>query len=164
MTDYATKRSAVSAGIVISFVILGTGCARLQFNPTEQANSLTFFEVEPYLFVTTNSDCISTATAVGLPGKKRSVELKSGYGSADLSIALAAGMITSVGQKTDTKIPETLTAIGGLATAGVLLKGNDVVCDPTAKLYPIKDGKPDIDHPIVFPVNSKYVGRDGAVP
>ena len=44
-------------------------------------------------------------------------KLRSGYGSANLSLAFQSGMLTSVGQTTDTKIPETITALAGMATA-----------------------------------------------
>jgi hypothetical protein len=52
---------------------------------------------------------------ISLPGQKRSVGFKSGLGSAKLSVKTANGIITDVGQDTDTKIPETVTALTGLA-------------------------------------------------
>jgi hypothetical protein len=53
---------------------------------------------------------------LSIPGAKRSVKPESGYGTADLSVNLSNGMITSFGQKTDTKIPETLTSLASAAT------------------------------------------------
>ena len=157
MADFAASKAISMFGIASCFLLIISGCARLKFNDSEQPDSLTYYEVEPYLFVQTNKDCVSSATTIALPGKKRSVEFRSGYGSADLSVSLSAGIVTSVGQKTDTKIPETLTAIGGLATAGILATGKQFVCEPTAALYSIRNGIPDISHPIVFPVTSKIV-------
>jgi len=55
-------------------------------------------------------------------------------------------MIASVGQKTDTKVPETITAVSGLASNLTKLAAADtkdtVVCSPEGKLYPIVGGVP----------------------
>jgi hypothetical protein len=69
-------------------------------------------------------------------------------------------MIASVGQKTDTKIPETITSMAALGTAAAsALKvtakaeaeaGKQVICTPTAMLYPVVSGKPDMVNAIVF--------------
>lgn len=39
---------------------------------------------------------------------------RSGFGSSSLALALANGQLTSFGQQTDTKIPELITALGGI--------------------------------------------------
>jgi hypothetical protein len=64
-------------------------------------------------------------------------------------------MITAVGQKTDSKIPETLgsvatlaTAVGGLAKSAVPKEG---VCKPSARLYNIDKGIVDSKPTIVIP-------------
>jgi hypothetical protein len=124
------------------------GCAGLTFNAGPQPGALTYYEPKPYLLVTVGKDCAYTASVVSLPGPRRSVGFKSGLGSADLSMQLQNGMIVSVGQKTDTQIPQTLTAITGLATAaskfGITAappaKGS--ICQPSAAFYEIVDGIP----------------------
>ncbi|UGY14553.1 hypothetical protein [Bradyrhizobium septentrionale] len=140
---------------IICLVAVGvplSGCAGLQFNPGPAPDALTYNEPIPYFQVTRNGDCTVTGSVVSLPGYERSVAFRNGYGSADLSVNLQNGMIQSVNQKTDSKIPETLTAISSLA--GVATKGLKAAdagkpsCDTSAKLYPIRDGKPDIKHPI----------------
>jgi hypothetical protein len=85
-----------------------------------------------------------------------------GYGSANLSASLTNGMIASVGQATDTKIPETITSIASLGTAVGGLKamvepGKQVICTPTALLYPISSGAPDLSNPLKFPVYKEVV-------
>jgi len=142
--------------------LLVSGCAGLVFNPTAQDDALTYYETAPYLFISTSKDCVTTASVVALPGRQRSVSLRSGYGSADLSVGLSSGMITSVGQKTDTKIPETITAVGGLAkNLGVGIageaKGKQIICDPVGTLYPIVNGYPDYNHPLPFPARTRIV-------
>ncbi len=61
------KTLPIWVATVISFSF--AGCARLQFNAGEDPAALTFYEAEPYLFVQTNKDCVSTATTITLPGK-----------------------------------------------------------------------------------------------
>lgn len=142
--------------LLAASVSLG-GCAGLQFNSRPEPDALTYNEPVPYMLVTTTKDCVTTATVVSIPGRQRSVAFRSGYGSADLAVNLDHGIITSVNQKTDTKIPETITAVSGLATAlgksvaAVNATKKEVICKPTAKLHAIKDGlisQSSIDFPV----------------
>ncbi|SHF04855.1 hypothetical protein SAMN02745157_1515 [Kaistia soli DSM 19436] len=155
----------VSIGMLIAATAL-QGCAGLQFNPEPKDGALNYFDGKPYLFTSTNKDCVSTATVVMIPSERRSVNLKSGYGSADLSVALSNGMIASVGQKTDTKIPETITAVSGAITSvGSLVRplaanggsGKVVICKPAAMLFPIMNGVPDMQHGLKVEVLKEIV-------
>ena len=135
-------------------VSLLTGCAGLTFGP-ESTNALTYYDPRPYLFISTTADCVSTATIISVPETKKGVAFNSGYGTADLSITLSGGMITAVGQKTDTKIPETLssvatltTAVGGLARLTAPKEG---ACKPSARLYTIDKGVVDPKPIVVIP-------------
>jgi hypothetical protein len=132
--------------LIFVTAILASGCARLEFYDRPTPGALTYNEPMPYIFVSTTKDCVTTATPVSLPGPRRAVGLQSGYGSAELSVGLSNGIITSVGQKTDTKVPETITAVTGLAKlampANVTGGGKVIGCQPTAKLYPIFAGVP----------------------
>jgi hypothetical protein len=130
----------VESFAAVSFL---TGCAGLTFGP-ESPNALTYYDPKPYLFISTNADCVSTATILSVPETRKGVSFNSGYGTADLSVTLSGGMITAVGQKTDSKIPETLgsvatlaTAVGKLATATAPKEG---ACKPGARLYSIDRG------------------------
>lgn len=120
-----------------------------------RTGSLPFFNPEPHLLVTVGTDCAVASQVVALPGRRRQVVLKPGYGSSELSLGFNNGLITSVGQKSDTKVPETITAISGLATgiakvaaAGVSATSTTAAtnppparktCPPQAHLYPIGD-------------------------
>lgn len=122
-----------------------SGCAGLTFNSSEREGALTYSEPVPYLFVAKSQDCSITATVISLPGEKRSVSFNSGYGSGELSLELNNGIINKVGQKTDTKVPETLTAIAGLAkVAGpkFVAEGKKQACVPNGALFPIVNGVP----------------------
>lgn len=129
-----------------------SGCAGLVFNSTEKEGALTYWDGAPYLLVTTAADCAATASVIMLPSEKRSVSLRSGYGSSELSLKLQNGMIAEVGQTVDTKVPETLTGIASLATA---LKpqshgGLESKRCGTSVLYPIRNGVPDTRNPVPF--------------
>jgi hypothetical protein len=130
-----------------------TGCAGLTFGP-ESTTALTYYDPKPYLFIATTADCVSTATIISVPETKKGVSFNSGYGTADLSITLSGGMITAVGQKTDSKIPETLSSVATLATAvGGLARQtpNERACPQSARLYNIDKGIVDPKAIIVIP-------------
>lgn len=135
------------------FMLLLSGCAGLDFGAE---NGLVYYDPKPYLFVATTKDCVSSATVVMVPADQKSVGFKSGYGTADLSVTLNNGMITNVGQKTDTKIPETIQAVASLGTAAAGMKmvpeEAKPACESSAVLYPVVNGVPDNSKPIRFPV------------
>ncbi|WP_337997244.1 hypothetical protein [Oleispirillum naphthae] len=108
-------------GVVVACCGLA-GCAGYGFHETPREGGLTYWETAPFLVVATEADCKQTLTVMSMPARPRSVSLNSGYGSAELNIAFKDGTITQIGQKTDTKIPETLTQIAGLTTAYAKLK------------------------------------------
>ena len=127
--------------LVLSVVVL-TGCARLDFESPD--DGLAYYDAVPYFFVTTTAECVSTGTVVMVPGDRKIVKLKSGFGASELSVTLSNGMISAVGQKTDTKVPETITSIATLGTAVAAFKdGGGTKCVPTANLYPVVNGRID---------------------
>ncbi len=140
-------------------VFLGVfGCAHIDFG----GDGMTYYDPMPYLFVSTTKECVTTATVITIPETKKVMKFVPGIGSSDLSATLSNGMIAAVGQKSDTKIPETISAVAGLATAGATL-GKNVAeskagCTPTATLYPVSSGVPDIEHPLSFPVTKEQSG------
>ncbi len=140
---------------IVAGLLFLSGCAHLEFTdyPNDGNGGVAFYEATPYLFVSTTSECVRTASLIMLPAKKKMVKFHMGYGSSELSVGLTNGMISSVGLKADTKIPETIGAITGLgAMAAGLPKAPGVAkglpC-PSALLYEIKDGKPS-DTPITL--------------
>lgn len=136
---------------LVTTSMLATGCAHLEF--PEDDKGLPYFEPLPYMLITTTPECVTTGTVVMIPGERKIVELKSGYGSSELSVTLTNGMISAVGQKTDTKVPETVTAMAALATATALAKEEKPKCKPSAILYPIRNGTVDVSGGTVFPIS-----------
>lgn len=142
-------RSAIKASVLIVSIGI-SGCAHIDFG----GEGMTYYDPKPYLFVSTTKDCVTTATVVVIPEAKKVMKFVPGYGSSSLSATLANGMIASVGQTTDTKIPETITSIASLGTAfksAAAESGKPVACTHTATLYPVVSGIPDKKNPISFP-------------
>lgn len=129
-----------------------SGCAGLVFNSSEKEGAMTYWDGAPYLLVTTAADCTVTASVIMLPSEKKSVSLRSGYGSSELSLKLQNGMIAEVGQTVDTKVPETLTGLASLATAMKTQSqsGLESTRCGTSVLYPIRNGVPDTGNPVRF--------------
>jgi hypothetical protein len=141
---------------LLSFLmVVPAGCAGLDFGADR---GLIYYTAKPYFFVTTTKDCVTTATVVMLPAEQKVVGFRSGYGTADLSITLSNGMITTVGQKTDTQIPQTITALTGAAALGIksfqkiAKEAVKPACTEQATLYPIIDGRPALNQALVFPI------------
>lgn len=107
--------------IIIALYI--TSCASVKFydnKDVRKANEtgIKFYSPKPYLLVEKNpsKDVSSKSTIIYLPDfdSPTYVKLRPGLGSTDLKLSLERGILTSYGITTDTKIPETITAIGGL--------------------------------------------------
>ena len=105
----------ITTGIAAT-LLLG-GCAGLRFTTADAPNAFVYNAAVPVALVKTAADCSKTVEMLTLPGPPRGVQFKSGFGSAKLNIKLDHNMITEIGQETDTKIPETITALAGAATA-----------------------------------------------
>ena len=137
--------------VSITCLLIFSGCAQLEFKD----DGLKYYDPKPYLLVSITVNCVTTATMVMIPAQETIVKLKPGIGSNNLSVSLKDGMISSVGQQTDTKIPETISAIASLRTAGIAHPTPPEGCIPSAILYPIENGVPNLQKPIRFPVEPK---------
>jgi hypothetical protein len=145
--------------VVCIAMVVCLGCAKLDFGK----QGLEYWTGKPYLLVGMDNKCVSSSNVIMVPSEPRYVKLKSGmFGSSNLSLTLNNGMIQSVGQNSDTQIPQLLSSITGLvpAIAKVALKApepgtntkvtqdnNKPVCVPSSKLYPIINGAV-VDQPI----------------
>jgi hypothetical protein len=144
----------VLTAICLFLTVALSGCAHLEFDA--RGPGLTYFEPMPYLAVSKGADCKVTVAVLVLPGSKKTLAFHPGYGSSDLSATLGSGMLQAVGQKSDAKIPDTITA---LASVGTALKGfaagepskPDCSKSSYVLLYPIVDGNPDFKHPLTVP-------------
>ncbi len=150
------------AGLLVIVCAVGlSGCARLAFYSDPKLEGpetgVKFYYSKPYLLVarTENKDKPVEVSIQYLPDLSKPVyaKLKSGYGSADLSLAFKDGILTNIGQKTDTKIPETISALSGMATAAAGLKGVEPGKQPppTVTLYEIDNSSGTTIVKQVFP-------------
>lgn len=138
--------------LALGAALLLCGCAaKAVFHGGPKPSALTYFDPQPYLEVETAKDCSVKTSILSLPGKRRSVEVTAGFGSADVAIRIKDGMIASLNQKVDTAIPATIGAVAGAAESGRAAVGARLyerACLVGTVLYPIKDGVPDMRHPI----------------
>lgn len=140
--------------LILLSIFYVAGCAKIEFNDGWVAGGAHFYDPAPYVLVTVSKDCTTNAVALVLPGRARTMSFLTGYGSTELSASFQNGMLTSVGQKTDTKIPETITALTGLASAiPGLIREAPVTCSPKAILFEIRDGTIDPNKPIQLPIS-----------
>ena len=134
------------SGIFISLSsAIVASCGGLEFGQVEGGGvppgALAYYDAVPAMVVATGGDCSKTvtATAVADSAHPRWAKMNAGIGSTELGVTLDRGMLASVNQKTDPKIAETLTAIGGLVPKpGVV--GSTGSCTPSVVVYVLKDG------------------------
>jgi len=131
-----------------------SGCAHIEFGKDATAgDGLIYFEPQPYLLIQQDKDCVTTASSVMLPGNKKQMIFKTGYGAGGLSASLSNGMIASVGQDSSSGVNETITAVAALAAVVAVtpaeanaMKGVKPAAPRkeclSAFLYPIEDGAP----------------------
>jgi hypothetical protein len=124
--------------VLLGFIFLLTSCASVMIYSDaalQNKTGIKFYTSKPYLLVqygkshvsevakdakSTVSDSSSVKiTVVYLPDlvNPQYLKFKSGMGSSELKVSLSNSILTSYGLATDTKIPETITATGGLVTA-----------------------------------------------
>lgn len=114
--------------LLILFLI--SSCATVKFyedaNLTKESG-IEFYSSKPYLLVERKpaKDIAIKSTIIYLPDmvSPKYAKLKPGFGSSDLKLNLSNGIITSYGVVTDSKVPETITALTGvLGTTGTTAK------------------------------------------
>lgn len=115
-------RRMVMLGLVAAYMF-SSACATVQFiDPTkkdEKNVGLKFYLSKPYLLVsrTGAKDNPIKVEVVYLPDQEHPqyARFRAGLGSTVLSAKLTNSILTEYGQTSDSKVPETLTAIGSLA-------------------------------------------------
>ena len=122
---FSKTRSAFvpsSCLILVGIAAALVGCAHISFhdpnNSTRGNVGVEYYKPKLYLLVTQQKEGYK-ADILTLPdlAQPRYALLHPGYGSSNLSLKLSNGILTDVGQTVDTKIPETITALGSLTSA-----------------------------------------------
>jgi len=133
-----------AAPFILALALLFTGCAHISFHDSNNPGrniGFEYYKPKFYLLVTDDKDG-TKASVVTLPDltQPRYALLHAGYGSSNLSLAQSNGVLTTVGQAVDTKIPETIAAVSGLATAAAKRATRDAdTGKPYAKLYELSN-------------------------
>lgn len=117
-------RRATKAALAVSVGVCLSGCAGVTFYSDATLTKQTgipIYAPKPYLLVarTESTDKPVEVSIVYLNDPQRVIyaDPRSGFGSSNLTLALANGQMTAFGQQTDTKIPELINSLSGLLTA-----------------------------------------------
>ncbi|PHR94011.1 MAG: hypothetical protein COA80_12920 [Leeuwenhoekiella sp.] len=110
--------------IFVFGLLIFSSCATVKFyndaNLTQESG-IEFYQPKPYLLVERkpSKDVALKSSIIYLPDltKPKYAKLKAGFGSNDLKLSLSNGIITSYGITTDSKVPETITALTGVLSA-----------------------------------------------
>lgn len=118
--------------IVLVTVIFLSGCSSIKVYRSQDADDpkkqgIKAYPPKPYIVVARAGENgkIISVTPVMLPdlSDPHYIRQISGLGSANLTLGIEGGVLKTFGGNVDTKIPETITSIGGLATSyGALVK------------------------------------------
>ena len=119
---------ATHASLLLTLAILVTGCAQVKVTHVgrdDTSPGIHFYEPRPYLLVSVqrkkddkgveSNEYTSQIIWLPDPSQRYVVKIEPGWGTVDGSVKLKDGwMLTELGAKSDSKIPETITAIAGL--------------------------------------------------
>ena len=107
----------------LALAMTGLGCARVEITKITDASyseGLRFYRPALYAVTSLEKDNVCTSRFVYLPDPDQEyvVRVHSGWGSVDGKVTLENGWnLASLGETRDSKGPETITAIAGLAGA-----------------------------------------------
>jgi nitrogen fixation protein len=108
---------------LLSLIFLMAGCAGVEVTEITSKNpykeGVRFYRPWPYLLVTKDEDGKFQTKNIYLPkmNEEYVINVKSGMGTVEASFTLTDGwQLTQLGDKRDSKIPETIGAITGAAT------------------------------------------------
>jgi uncharacterized protein YceK len=106
---------------ILLLAVFLSGCAGVQVKkldkPGDYTTGIRYYRSMPYLLVARNNEGNLVSSITYLPDKKEEYVIvpKKGLGVLDLKVSLENGWnLTQFGQITDSKIPEMITALGGL--------------------------------------------------
>lgn len=104
---------------VLALAITTTACARVEVTKLADAKTysegIRFYRPVPYLVTSQKDGCTRQIVYLPDPDEEYLIRVLSGYGAVDAKVTLENGWnLTALGETRDSKIPETITAVGGL--------------------------------------------------
>jgi hypothetical protein len=110
--------------LLLTGLLIFNSCATVKFyddSKLKEESGIEFYAPKPYLLVERKpaKDVALKSSVIYLPdlSKPKYAKLQAGFGSNDLKLSLSNGIITSYGVTTDSKVPETITALTGVLSA-----------------------------------------------
>lgn len=124
--------------ILLAASVAVCGCARVKVVAVNRENQgksgLRFYRPHPYLLLTQGGSNKFDSRLIWLPNTNEQYMVRSisGWGIAEANVTLTDGWnLTTLGQKMDSKIPETITALGSaIAAVASAVKGTDEKVPP----------------------------------
>jgi hypothetical protein len=114
-------KRAIPLFFILLFLCLLSGCASVNFYTSADLTGKTglkYYNPKPYLLVESNAtkDNSVKTSIVYLPDMANPgyIAIKPGFGSSELKVSLTNGSLSSVGLLNESKIPESLDALGAL--------------------------------------------------
>lgn len=121
--------------LLVATVFAASGCAHVKFSDRqdEKNSMLKFYYAKPQLMMSVAKTCeVSFSSAPVVEKNPGYLKLVPGLiGSNNLTVALSNGVLTNVGQNTDSKLSDTASALGtfaklvGVGMAASLKSGNE---------------------------------------
>jgi hypothetical protein len=108
---------------VLALAISASACARVEVTRLADAKTysegIRFYRPAPYVVTSLEKDvCTHRIVYLPDPDEEYLIRVRSGLGTVDAKATLENGWsLTAFGETRDSKIPETITAVGGLLTA-----------------------------------------------
>lgn len=136
--------------LCLSLFFIG-GCSSVKFydssiNITEDSGFL-YYPPKPYLLIEQGEKSVSTKL-ISLPDLSRPhrIKHKNGFGTAEMGFEIDNGMIKTFNSKSDSKGPETITALTGIGTSkAALITAEALMATATKELQPSTDKSIPID-------------------
>lgn len=130
-------------GCILALAIAGSACARLEVKKLSDAKTysegIRFYRPAPYLLTSfENNACTRRIVYLPDPDEEYVIHVVSGWGAIDAKATLENGWnLTALGVVQDSKMPETISAVGGLfgaakpkSAAGPGAKTDEPACEP----------------------------------
>jgi nitrogen fixation protein len=108
---------------ILALAMTASACARVEITRLAKANDysegIRFYRPAPYLVTSIEKDaCTDRIVYLPDPEQEYLIRVHSGLGTVDAKATLENGWnLIALGEARDSKIPETITAVGGLLTA-----------------------------------------------
>ncbi|MEM6568090.1 MAG: hypothetical protein AAF957_06745 [Planctomycetota bacterium] len=148
-------RFSVVVAIALLVAALLSGCASVRsLDQDGNRRGFEYFPAKPYLLVETTKEG-PRARVITLPDvtRPRYIRHKGGWGSVEFSFEMAGGMLTSFNQAQDSKGPETIAAVGAVASGIGSVVGAAGVTGTTVVRKNIQELATELNTKVVQPLS-----------